>query len=174
MDENNFLLWCTYVIFSTFMVAILLSFASIAHAAQPKKLSNKEIQKKLDEANEREESKPIPITGFASGGKVGGIIAILIGIIMIIVTQITTAGTLQLTLGAKCKIGSLGFLPCWPLFVVGIILIIAGIMLMAKANEVKDGKREEKDNWQNLQGGVGNQAQMNQRDNLRNTNSTLF
>ena len=59
--------------------------------------------------------------------------------------------------------GGLGIALCIGLFVVSILMIVAGMMLMKKAKEVKDKKRDEKDNWGSLQGNVNNQATMNQR-----------
>ncbi len=53
---------------------------------------------------------------------------------------------------------------CIALLVLGILLIVAGIMLMAKAKEVKSGDREEQDDSDSLNSNVKDQATKNQKD----------
>jgi len=97
-------------------------------------------EKLVDEA----EGKDVAsfVTGMMSGKQTGGIIAMIIGIIMMVVSLIGGHVIGEFTKWETCKVSG-AYTPiagwCLVFLIVGIVLFVAGLMLMMLGKEKKSG-----------------------------------
>ncbi len=171
MKNQNTKSWIYFVSFAIFMTAVILTFAEPAWAIQ-QHMTEQQANKKIDNAYSKDSSNS-KITGMVSGKQIAGVAMILIGIIMMVVMTLWgTVIAVNSSMAGVCTVPIANPALCIGLMIVAVLLVVAGIFLLAKGKEVKSGERDDKDTGNTLDNGVEKQATTNQKTNSVSTTTT--
>jgi len=118
----------------------LIIFLSPVHAQN----YNEQVAEKLIDESEGQDQSNL-LTGMLSGKQTGGLIAMILGIISMVVALIGVHGLGAIEQFASCEIGSTAVMgvtsgACAVFFIIAIVLFIVGLMMMLMGKEKKSGK----------------------------------